>query len=386
MNPNPSHPHRGPRVAIVHDWLTAFGGAERVLIRLCRLLPQADVFTLFGQHQGLQQALAGHTVKASYLARLPGIDRYYRWLAALMPRAIEEFRFKDYDLVVSSSWAFAHGIGVESGTPHLAYIHSPMRWAWDMQDEYLQREQLQGPIRWLAQKGIDRLRQWDVQAAQRDKTLIANSQFIRARIARCWQRDSQVIYPPVALQMQPKQPVQHGAFISVSRLVKYKRVDLWVKAFRHLPQHRLIVVGTGPELAALKRIAPANVEFTGWISDEQAIELISGARGFLQASKEDFGISVVEAQGYGIPVLAYREGGAAETVVGLDGPNPTGYLFDVLAPEAVAQDILKFERQQFSAQDCQQNARRFSPEAFDAAIAEKLNALGMQLDVRSIAI
>ena len=386
MNPKSNHPHRGPRVAIVHDWLTAFGGAERVLIRLCRLLPQADVFTLFGQHGGLQQALAGRTIKASYLAHLPGIDRYYRWLASLMPRAIEEFRFKDYDLVVSSSWAFAHGIHTEPGTPHLAYIHSPMRWAWDMQEEYLQREQFQGPVRWLVQKGIDSLRQWDKTAAERDKTLIANSEFIRARIERCWHKDSRVIYPPVEIKPQSKSSAPHGAYISVSRLVKYKRVDLWVEAFKHLPQHRLIVVGTGPERAALEKIAPPNVEFTGWVSDERAIELISGARGFLQASKEDFGISVVEAQGYGIPVLAYREGGAAETVMDLDRPNPTGRLFDVLEPEAVAQDILAFERQQFSPQDCRNNAQRFAPEVFDAAITKELHRLGMQLDVRSDAI
>ena len=357
-----------------------------MLIRLCRLLPQADVFTLFGQHGGLQQALAGHTIKASYLAHLPGIDRYYRWLASLMPRAIEEFRFKGYDLVVSSSWAFAHGIHTEPGTPHLAYIHSPMRWAWDMQEEYLQREQFQGPLRWLVQKGIDSLRQWDKTAAERDKTLIANSEFIRARIERCWHKDSQVIYPPVEIKPQSKSSVLHGAYISVSRLVKYKRVDLWVEAFKHLPQHRLIVVGTGPERAALEKIAPPNVEFTGWVSDERAIELISGARGFLQASKEDFGISVVEAQGYGIPVLAYREGGAAETVMDLDRPNPTGRLFDVLEPEAVAQDILAFERQQFSPQDCRNNAQRFAPEVFDAAITKELHRLGMQLDVRSDAI
>ena len=383
MIPNTRRPERGPRVAIVHDWLTAFGGAERVLVELCRLLPHAEVFTLFGKHAGLRQLLSQHRVQASYLAQLPGIDATYRWLAPLMPKAIESFQFQGFDLVISSSWAFAHGIRTPKAIPHLAYIHSPMRWAWDMQEEYLGRARLSGPVRWIAEQGLTQLRQWDQQAAQRDKTIIANSQFIEQRVKRCWQRDSTVIYPPVRVTEMHGPAKPHGAYISVSRLVKYKRVDLWVEAFRHLPDHQLMVVGTGPELGRLKRIAPPNVRFTGWVSDEQAIELIAGAKGFLQASKEDFGISAVEAQGYGVPVLAYGQGGAAETVRGLAHANPTGLLFDALEPRAAAQHILEFERHQFLPQDCKRNAARFSPQAFALAIAEQLSPFGIHLDVRS---
>lgn len=383
MIPNTSRHERGPRIAIVHDWLTAFGGAERVLVELCRLLPHAEVFTLFGRHAGLRQLLGQHRVQASYLAQLPKIDSIYRWLAPLMPKAIESFQFQGYDLVISSSWAFAHGIRTPNAIPHLAYIHSPMRWAWDMQEEYLGRARLSGPVRWIAEQGLTQLRQWDQRAAQREKMIIANSRFIEQRIDCCWQRQSRVIYPPVRLA-EIGGPIQsHGAYISVSRLVKYKRVDLWVEAFRHLPQHQLIVVGTGPELGRLQQIAPPNVRFTGWVSDEAAIELIAGAKGFLQASKEDFGISAVEAQGYGIPVLAYGQGGAAETVLGQEHAGPTGLLFDELEAEAVAQRILEFKRHHFRPEDCRRNAARFSPQAFEAAIAEQLKPFGIHLGVRS---
>ena len=383
MIPNTRRLERGPRIAIVHDWLTAFGGAERVLVELCRLLPQAEVFTLFGRHAGLRQLLNQHRLQTSYLAQIPRIDSIYRWLAPMMPKAIESFQFQGYDLVISSSWAFAHGIQTPKEIPHLAYIHSPMRWAWDMQDEYLGRAKLSRPMKWIAEQGLTQLRQWDQQAAQREKTIIANSQFIEQRISRCWQRESRVIYPPVRLAEMGSQIKSHGAYISVSRLVKYKRVDLWVEAFRHLPQHQLIVVGTGPELGRLQQTAPPNVRFTGWVSDEKAIELIAGAKGFLQASKEDFGISAVEAQGYGVAVLAYGQGGAAETVIGQGQAGATGLLFDELEPEAVAQRILEFERHHFLAEDCRRNAARFSPQAFKAAMAEQLKPYGIHLGVIS---
>jgi glycosyltransferase involved in cell wall biosynthesis len=365
-----------PRVAIVHDWLTTPGGAERVLWRLCSILPNADLFTLIDDDRTLPRALRNrHTVKTSWLQAIPGIAKSYRWLVPLMPAEIERFDFSGYDIVVSSSWAFSHGVKTSSNTQHLAYVHSPMRWAWDMEEEYLEQTTFNTTLKHLARARIAKLRDWDISAAKRPDQLIANSQFIQDRIQRCWSRDSSVIYPPVTIPSELPKASSHGAYVSVSRLVPYKRVDLWVKAFAHLPNQRLIVAGDGPEMAKLKSMATPNITFVGWVSDEKAIELMAGARGFLQASKEDFGISVVEAQGCGTPVLAYRVGGASETVKGLDSSTPTGMLFDDLSPEAMAESIRDFERQAFSAVDCRENALRFSPQAFDQGMQDSIAAL-----------
>ncbi len=367
-----------PRVAIVHDWLTTPGGAERVLWRLCSILPNADLFTLIDDGKTLPSALrARHALKTSWLQAIPGIAKSYRWLVPLMPAEIERFDLSGYDIVVTSSWAFSHGVKTSDKTHHLAYVHSPMRWAWDMEDEYLEQTTFNATLKHLARARIATLRDWDLSAAKRPDKLIANSQFIRDRIERCWSRESSVIYPPVSIPETLPNVNAHGAYVSVSRLVPYKRVDLWVRAFAHLPDRQLIVAGDGPEMARLRSIATPNVSFVGWVSDEKAIELMAGARGFLQASKEDFGISVVEAQGCGTPVLAYRVGGASETVSGLESPNPTGILFDDLSPEAMAQAILAFERESFSRAACRENALRFSPQVFDAQIKASLgDALG----------
>ena len=389
-------------VAIVHDWLVAAGGAERVLGRMLRLFPQARVFTLFGDASAIpiippgEHATPAEVLQArprlatSWLQGLPGIRRFYRYLAPVMPWATETLRIRNVDLVISSSWAFAHGIKLPTNVPHLAYIHSPMRWAWDMRDDYLElsgllkRPVLAGLARWQ----IERLRQWDCQAAMRPTRLVANSQFIQARIRSCWQREADCLYPPVSLPLSPselKAVKPHGAFVTMSRLVPYKRVDAIVKAFTRLPQYQLVVAGDGPERARLQAMAPANVSFTGWVSEHQAKEILSGSRGFIQASKEDFGITAVEAQACGVPVLAYGEGGAREIVLAEqaddsnargtpDAPisEPTGQWFDDLSPEALALAIERFSSQRFSVQACQANARRFSPEAFDRGLLRQV--------------
>lgn len=370
------------RVAIVHDWLTAAGGAERVLDRICRAFPQADLFTLFGDLSALPRDLAQkHKLQTSWLQGLPGIRRLYRGLAPLMPKAVEGLDLRGYDLVLSSSWAFAHGALADAshGARHLAYIHSPMRWAWDMKEEYLSRTRLPMGLRQLAEQQLAKLRTWDIAAAQRPQALLANSQFIRERIARCWSRDASVIYPPVVLPGAAFDPPRardpRAPYLSVCRLVGYKRVDLLVKAFAYLPDRRLWVAGDGPEMAALRRMAPPNVEFLGWVHDEEVRSLMSECKAFLQASREDFGISVVEAQGCGTPVLAYGRGGARETVRGLDDPRPTGMFFETRDPEALANTIIDFERYCFSPDDCRDQAQRFSPEVFDSALQSAVKAL-----------
>lgn len=316
----------------------------------------------------------------SWLQWLPRASQHYRLLAPVMPWAIESINLKGYDLVVSSSWAFSHGVITDPSAVHLAYIHSPMRWAWDMQDEYLARWSVANPLKRLARVPLAWLRHWDQKAAQRPSMLWANSQFIEGRIAQCWQREAIVLYPPVSIRATSTQaPHQaHGAYVAVSRLVPYKRVDLIVAAFNRMPDRRLVIAGDGPEMTRLRKMAGPNIRFTGWVSDQQALDLMSGSRGFIQASKEDFGIAVVEAQACGIPVLAYAEGGARETV-STAPERKTGMLFDGLTPEALAQAVELFEQQSFRAEDCRQWAQRFSVENFDRGFREGLGQFGMPL-------
>jgi glycosyltransferase involved in cell wall biosynthesis len=364
----------GPNVAIVHDWLLTAGGAERVLSRLCSLFPSAHLFCLVGDARLLPPEIPAERFHQSWLTHIPGIQRHYRGFAPVMPWAIESLNLKAYDLVISSTWAFAHGVHTRRDALHLAYVHSPMRWAWDMQDEYLQQWAVSSLVRRAARIPLRWLRNWDYQAGQRPTRLLANSRFIQSRIASCWSREAGVLYPPVAVNL-PKSVEPHNAFVVVSRLVPYKRVDLVVKAFHHLPNHQLIVAGDGPELSRLQALAGPNVQFRGWVTDTQALHLMAGSPGLIQASKEDFGIAVVEAQACGTPVLAYGEGGALE-ILKSEAGSATGMFFHTLDPEALAADILKFEAQSFDAKDCQTNALRFSDETFDDGVRATLKALG----------
>jgi len=365
-----------PRVAIVHDWLITAGGAERVLARICALLPTADLFCLIGERGLAPQPVAHNAFVQSWLGRLPGVQQNYRWLAPLMPFAAESLPLKGYDLVVSSTWAFAHGVRPSPQAIHLAYVHSPMRWAWDMQAEYLDRWSRVGIPKGLAQLPLSLLRRWDARAGQRPTALLANSQFIQQRIARCWARPSRLLYPPVAAD-PPQDAPYHDAYVAVSRLVPYKRVDIIVKAFAALPERRLIVAGDGPEMSRLRAMAGPNVSFAGWVTDAQALQLMAGSRGFIQASKEDFGIAVVEAQACGVPVLAYADGGAAETVV-TEGERPTGRLFKEDTAESLVAALRDFESRSFRAADCKSQAQRFSVQAFDQGFYDALAEHGFE--------
>lgn len=365
------------KIAIVHDWLTTSGGAERVLCQICQLFPKADLYTLIKTH-GYPESLPGLEnikVTTSFLQKVPGISRFYRLFAPAMPRAVESFQLRSYDLVISSSWAFAHGAVVPEATPSLAYIHSPMRWAWDMEDEYLGYTKLGNFTLTLAKWKIKQLRMWDRAAGQRPNLVLANSDFVGQRIKNYWQRSANILYPPVPIPNIRSIQKPHEKYITVSRLVPYKRIDLWLNVFRLLTDRQLIIAGDGPELARLKTLAPPNVQFVGRLIDEELFELMHGARGFLQASKEDFGIAVVEAQSCGVPVLALDAGGARETILGLDSPNPTGMFFSKLDPEVVAQSILDFEKFSFDPDICRKNASRFSPKYFNQGLVQNIRNL-----------
>ena len=353
------------RIAVVHDWLVDYAGSERVLAEILRCLPQADLYTLVDRMPAAQRApLGGRVAHTSFLQHMPGIAKHLAWYLPLMPVAIEQFDLTGYPLVISSSHAVAKGVIVAPDALHLSYVHSPMRYAWDQQFEYLRSEHgLKGLLlRWL----LHRLRIWDHRTSAGVDHFIGNSGFIARRIAKAYRREAEVIYPPVDTEYYVPGGMPGDDYVAVSRLVAYKRIDLLLEAFRGLPDRKLVIVGDGPEYARLKAAAGANVEFTGFLPSEQMRDRLQRARAFLFAAVEDFGIAPVEAMACGTPVIALRRGGAAETVLGLDAAAPTGVFFEEQTAQAITAAVRVFEANtaRITAAACRARAEQFSPQRF----------------------
>ncbi len=353
------------KTAIVHDWLVTKAGAEVVLERILKHFPDADLFCLIKKKNIVTSPSHFYdSIGTSILQRIPFITKNYRFFARLMPFATERLDLRSYDLVITSSWAFSHGILKKNpSAKHIAYVHTPMRWAWDMEDEYLTKHNFPNFLTPIIKKQIRNLREWDKVASQRPNVILANSKFVQSRIKKFWNRESKIIYPPVPSPKLIKKN-KHNHFVSVSRLVPYKKVDLIVKAFAHLPEEKIYIIGDGPELSNLVKISTKNVNFLGYLSENKKINYISGSKGFIQASKEDFGIAVVESQACGTPVLAFKDGGASETV-NTNEEKPTGILFNTQSPTELAEIIKKFSKTSFSPIDCKRNALKFSENSFD---------------------
>jgi glycosyltransferase involved in cell wall biosynthesis len=359
-----------PRIAVVHDWLIDFAGSESALAEILHCVPQADLYALVDRMPEEQRAPFGaRRARTTFLQRMPGIASHTAWYLPLMPFAIEQLDLTGYDLVISSSHAVAKGVIVSPDALHLSYVYSPMRYAWDLQFEYLRAEGaergLKGLLlRWL----LHRLRMWDHRSAAGVDHFAADSAFVARRIAKAYRRHADVIYPPVDTDFYQPGGERGDYYLAVSRLVGYKRVDLLVRAFRELPARRLVVIGEGPEYARLKAEAGANVEFMGRVTPERLRERLQGARAFLFAAVEDFGIAPVEAMACGTPVIALRRGGAAETVVGLASEAPTGVFFEEQSVPAVVAAVRTFEDNaaRISAQACRVRAERFSAARFRA--------------------
>jgi glycosyltransferase involved in cell wall biosynthesis len=363
-----------PRIALVHDWLDTWRGGENVLAELLRLYPQADLFALVDfLPDALRARLSGRRAVTSFLQRLPGARRHFRALLPLFPRAIESLDVSAYDLVLSSSHAVAKGVRTGSDQLHICYCHTPMRYAWDLRDQYLEVSgHAARPWAPIARRLLDRLREWDRRTSDRVSEFVANSQYIRARIRRCYDRDATVIAPPVDTEFFAPGPARRDGFVTASRWVPYKRIDLIVEAFRALPAERLVVAGDGPESARVRSAAGSNVRFVGEVSRERLRELLRGARAFLFAAEEDFGILPVEAQAVGTPVIAFGRGGALETIRGLDDPAPTGVFFKEQTPAAIADAVRNFvgNASKIRPEACRESALRFSAERFRREFAE----------------
>jgi glycosyltransferase involved in cell wall biosynthesis len=290
---------------------------------------------------------------------------------------MESFDLSDYDLVLSSSAAFAKGVIVHPQQRHVAYMHTPPRYAWDQTFEYLARTSLsKGLAGIVLKRALFNLRLWDVRTAHGPDILLANSSVVRRRIEQIYGREALIVHPPVNVDEFPLEATKDDYFVVASRLVPYKRIDLVVEAFRSLPNQRLLVVGDGPELGKLKQIAGPNVEFRGHVGRAELIRTISRARAFLFASYEDFGIVMAEALAAGTPVVAYRRGGAEDIVVPLGEPNPTGMLFDRQEASSIVEAVRSFiaRSDEIGAEDCRARAMQFSTPRFHEKLRRVIDA------------
>lgn len=333
------------------------GGAEKVLEALHDLYPEAPVYTSVYDPKAVSPAYRSWDIRTSFLQKLPLKRLSHRAALALYPLAFESFDLSEYDLVLSSSSAFAKGVITQPHTVHICYTHAPMRYAW-MTDTYLKGERA-GRLRPFLGPVLHRLRMWDQVASSRVDVYVANSTAVANRIAKFYRREAVVVPPPVDVSRYRLVEHRGDYYVAVSRFVPYKRMDLAVEAMTRL-NRPLKVVGTGRQEKALRRMAGPSVEFLGWMSDDLLPSVVAGARAFLMPGEEDFGIAPVEANACGRPVIAYAAGGALDTQV--DGV--TGILFSPQSVDALCDAVLRFETMTFDHADIAEHARRFSREAF----------------------
>ena len=355
------------RVAIVHDWLYVLGGAEQVLREILQCYPDADLFTLFDVLKPEDREKIGfERAQTSFLQKMPLIRSRHRSYLPLMPLAIEQFDLSGYDLVISSSYAVAKGVLTGPNQVHVAYVHSPMRYAWDLQHAYLNESGYNHGLKSIiARMILHKMRIWDVRTAHGPDAMIANSGFVARRIKKIYGRDANTIYPPVTLSKQNSDALRGPHFLAASRLVPYKKIEAIVMAFRNMPDLELVVAGSGPEAEHLKTLAGPNVSFVGFVSDQQLRHLMATARAFIFAAEEDFGIIMAEALSEGTPVLALGRGGARE-IVSTSPSRRTGMFFDTPEPKAIADCVRDFVAQEhsFSRSDCRAQANQFSAKRF----------------------
>ncbi len=373
---------RQPRVAIVHDWLVTYAGAERVLEQIIDCFPDADLFSVVDFVDDKDRKfLRGKRATTSFIQRLPKARTRYRAYLPFMPLAIEQLDVSGYDVVISSSHAVAKGVLTGPDQYHISYVHSPIRYAWDLQHQYLQESHLtRGPKSMLARLILHYIRNWDVRTANSVDQFVANSEFIARRIHKVYQRDAEVVYPPVDVDSFELETRKEDFYLTASRLVPYKKIDLIVEAFSRMPDKRLVVIGDGPDMQKVRAKAGPNVEVMGYQPFSVLHDRMRRAKAFVFAAEEDFGISVVEAQACGTPVIAYGKGGALETVRDI-GSRPTGLFFEEQRAEAIIAAVETFERDpsRFRAEDCRENAERFSSahfrEQFFARVARAVPAI-----------
>jgi len=353
-----------PRVAVVHEWLLDYAGSERVLREILEVFPTADLFVLVDRRdEELASAIAKPAKATTFLQHLPSPRRWLRYSVPLMPLAVERLDLSGYDVVISSSHVVAKGVITGPDQLHLSYVHTPMRFAWDLQEEYLRAAGLErGPLSWAARFALQRLRRWDVRSAKGVDAFLANSSHVAGRIRKIYGREAEILHPPIDTALFVSGDRKEDFYLTVSRLEAYKRVDLLIEAFAAIPGRRLIVIGDGPEMKRLRAAAPSNVSLPGRLATPDVRTHMQRARAFLFAGIEDFGIVMAEAQACGTPVIAFEDGGAVDIV----RAGATGLLFREQTTGALTEAIHRFESgvEVYSQSSCRENALRFDRRVF----------------------
>ncbi len=378
-----------PRVALVHDWLTGMRGGERVFERIARMFPDAPIYTLVHRRGGVSAEIESHPIHTSFLQRLPEAETRYRWYLPLFARAIEAFDLTGFDALVSTSHAVAKGARGRAGAPHLSYVHTPMRYIWELEAQYFPPDRFPGPLGAFVRATCANLRRWDVASANRPTALVANSAFVADRIRRHWSREARVVHPCVAIERFVPREGPRNDYLLAGAMAPYKRMDL---ALEVLGRHGrpLIVAGDGQDATRLRAKAPPGVHFIGGVTDTGIAQLLEGARALVFPGEEDFGILPVEAMAAGCPVIAFGRGGALETVgrgaetqalarvaAGGVARVPGGVLFGTQSAACLAEAVTLFERETFAPAELRALAEPFSGERFDREIREALVAAGI---------
>ncbi len=362
------------KIAIVHEWLSTYAGSERVVEQMLQVYPQADVFVVVDFAEAKERTfLNGKKPTTTFIQRLPFARTKFRGYLLLMPLAMEQLDLSAYDLVLSSNHAVAKGVITGPDQLHVCYVHSPIRYAWDLQNQYLQEAGLaRGLKSWLVRMGLHYLRNWDVRSANGVDAFIANSAFIARRTRKVWRREAEVIFPPVDVDRFPLRTDKEDFYLTASRMVPYKKVPLIIAAFARMPDKRLVVIGEGAEFDKAKAAATPNVTLLGYQSHAVLVDHMQRAKAFVFAAEEDFGITPVEAQACGTPVIAYGRGGSLETVRGSGDPAlRTGLFFTEQTVESIVAAIGQFENagaDLYPPQRCRQHAEKFAPHVFREAL------------------
>lgn len=361
-------------IGIVADWLVTYAGAERVIKEIIDIYPNSDLYSVV-DFLSEQSRSYFHEKKASttFIQKFPRAKQAYQKYLPLMPLAIEQLDVSSHDVIISSSHAVAKGVLTGPDQLHISYVHSPIRYAWDLQHQYLRESHLDKGIKGiLAKYLLHKIRQWDYRTANGVDHFIANSQFIARRIHKVYGRKADVIYPPVDVDRFLMNASKEDFYLTASRLVPYKKIDLIVEAFANMPDKRLVVIGDGSEMDKIKTKAKKNIEILGYQPDSVMLEHMQNAKAFVFAAEEDFGITPVEAQACGTPVIAFGKGGSLETIRPYGVNKPTGIFFDEQSVSSLVKAINFFDTvsDKIEPQDCRDNALRFSVEVFKSNLSK----------------
>jgi len=341
------------KLAIVHDFLNQYGGAERVVGYFVDIFPGAPVYTSIYFPDDTFDLFKNEDIITTFMQKIPGINKHFKKYFFLYPFAFKTIKLSNYKIILGSSSSYSHFINKSKDSVHINYCYTPPRFLWETKD-YLEGEKISGFLSKVAMSGIYFLRKMDLKKSKEIDYYIAISEYVKNKIKKVYGRDSVVIYPPIETGRYRFNTIKDDFYLIVSRLKGYKRIDIAIKAFNILGK-KLLVVGSGEDENTLRKISGENIKFLGRVSDNELLDLYSRAKSLIFTGKEDFGLTPVEAQASGTPVISYREGGASETVIG----GKTGFFFEKQEPEILVKIVREFEKNNLDPGDCRKNAERF---------------------------